>query len=291
MNDLIDLYVDTYLSEELQEEVHRSFNLFTFYEHNTAYEGLIDILNDASNQTTDTTQDLFMKELHRQLDFMLQEHTIVMTEETSLYQKNEILLALAHIQELEDYTPIIVTLESSMEYDEQLSVILEDMTMLDQATILSIVEDFSPKFLSLLKEFIYIKEENVPQVNRSAKPIVDRYRHFTAALGETGLGVNMIDNGMLLGQRFVDYLTFVEKDMITDNDEQTAMNILSVIYLSSDGVNSPFLVYRKYSYRLLQDLNRVSKIEVLILGMIAKLTEYKKALDEQARLSQTSGQA
>ena len=72
--------------------------------------------------------------------------------------------------------------------------------------------------------------------------------------------------------------------LVGDDDQQTALNILSVIYMSLEGYNSPLLVFRKYSYRLLQDLNRVSRVETKLLNIIADFTDYKKVEVEKLKL-------
>lgn len=288
MDELIAIFVDNHFSEEFKQEIERSFGLIDFFEYKDAYSGFVDILTEESVQSREDMKDRFVKELHNKLNFMLQEHTIVSTPEATVFEKNEILLALAHIQKLEDYTGVIRVLES-LEPDEiKFATIISDLSTLDESTVLSVVSTFNPRVLDILKQYIYNKEDVVDSSEMVDSKLLNHFKLFTSIYGEDNLGSIMLTNGMRAGQRFDTYLTYVESDIVSDNDDKTALNILSCIYLSYDGLNSPLLVYRKYSTRLLHDLNRISRIEVKILSMIAKLSEYKKAEDEKARVSTQS---
>lgn len=288
MDELISTYVENTFTEELKHEIYRSFSLFDYFEHQNALSGLIDILNDASYMDSNALKDKFVLELHSQLDYVLQQHNIRVTPEATLEEKNEIISALALIQNLEDYSGIITLLESFESDDLQLATILSDLCMLDYTRILSLIEYFDPHILQLLKDFIYSKENEAAGEDKQPLAVVANAKLFFTQYGKENIGGNLIDNDVNMGSKFETYLPFVDEDLVVESDEQTAMNILSLLYLSIDGYNAPLLVYRKYSYQLLHDLNRVSKIETLIVKTINLFEEFKKAHNEKARLSQTS---
>lgn len=287
MDELISIFIESHFSEEFREEIERSFGLIEFFDYKDAYSGFVDILTDQSNLTGPDMQDLFTSELNKKLDYMLQEHQLQLVPEATVFEKNEILLALAHVQNLQDYTGIIAALES-MESDElKTALILSDLSTLDESKALSLIVKINPRALQALKDYIYAKEKAQEKNSPVDSALLSNFKLFSQLYGQTTLGASLVATGMMPAQRFHTYLGYVEPEVVGPDDDQTALNILSLIYLSEDGFNSPLLVYRKYSYQLLHDLNRVSRIEVKILGMIARVTEHKKAQDEQARLSQT----
>lgn len=149
------------------------------------------------------------------------------------------------------------------------------------------IESFNPRLLKMLKSYIYNKEESVPVEERGDKKLVGHVRFFNHVFGDNNLGSQMVRSQLRIGEMFETYLEYIRDIFVGPNDEQTAINLLSVIYLSGDGFNSPLLVYRKYSFQLLQDLDRTSKIEVEILRHIAKLSEYKKAQAEKDQRTET----
>lgn len=282
MDELLEIFVENYFTEELKSEIQRSFNLFDFYNYVQAYTGFVDIINDQSQQDNDTMRDRFILEVHKKLDFLLEQHTIIMNSEADIFEKNEVLLALAHIQRLEDYTGIIRLLESLEPDEVQFSEIISELSQLVPEKILLIVESFSPTLLKNLKQFIYSKENE--EVEEPNIPLIENMKFFVKRYGENNVGAQMFGFNTILGEKFSTYLPYIEKELVGDDDQQTALNILSVIYMSLEGYNSPLLVFRKYSYRLLQDLNRVSRVETKLLNIIADFTDYKKVEVEKLKL-------
>lgn len=292
MDELIATFLDTYITEEFREDVLKSFDLFDFYEYNQAYAGFIDILTNQGNISNDELKDSFVKELHTKLDYILEQHTLKLIESATIAQKNDILSSLAHIQKLEDYTGIIRILESFANDDEQLSIILSDATMMDQTEVLSLIESFNPSTLSRLKDFIYQKEDESKQSGEVQLNLLENLKLFNTFANKESLGALMLKSGTLLGDRFITYYPFIEDDIAVKGDnDQTALNFLSVLYLSADGYNSPLLVYRKYSFQVLKDLNLVSVIEVKLLDLIGKYTEFRNNHNEAKRISQVSAAA
>lgn len=292
MNDLFEVFLDAHTTPELKEEIARSFSLFDYFEYNSAYSTLNDIIFNASNENASEAYDQFVLKVNESLDYILLEHTITTTAETTLFQKNEIVTALANIQKLEDYTAIIRTLESFESPEVQLSIILEDLTELDQAQLLTAVESFNPSVLNKLKQFIYEREyteiQQVPQKFRDMiKAFVELFEkpeNIQAGVYQY-LGSIFLTNNIVLNMPFEKYLPFLEGNLNVTNEPETANHILSVILLSEDGQASPLDVYRQYSLELLQDLNKASSIETHLVRSLSKLNEYLKVKDEKARLS------
>lgn len=287
MDELIQLFVDNYFTDEFQIEVRRSFDLFDAFEYNGAFTGFIDIATNQSNLASDDMRDQFVQELHERLNYILTQHKVKLTNETTIYEKNEFLTALMRVQALEDYTGIIRTLETFEADEVQLAGVISELCMLEEHKVMEIVESFNPRMLKILKQFIYAKEEAMPQQARVEGKIVSHIKMFNHVFGETNIGSQLVRGQILMGQRFETYIDYIQDIVIGDTDSATALNILSVLYLSIDGFNNVLMVYRKYSYRLLQDLDKVSRVEVCMLNHIAKLNEYLKAADEKRRLSQT----
>lgn len=286
MDELLQVFVETYFTEELQEEIKMSFDLFDFFEYQQAYTGMIDIAMNQSNQDSSMSQDLFLRELNAKLDYCLEQHMLKTTDECSLSDKNQILRALAHIQNLEDYTSIIRTLESFEPDEVQLAEILSDLTTFDVTDVMLKISEVNPLMLQQLKKFIYSKEqEETP--DQAKLPLRDNMRLFIKLFGDQSAGAQLFAYNILLGEKFTTYLSYVEDNLVGTSDENTALNILSLIYLTTEGYNSPLLIYRKFSYRLLQDLNRVSRVEVHLLNAIARFSEFKKIEEEKAKLNKS----
>lgn len=286
MDDLINGYVQEHFPEELQAEITRSFDLIDFFEYHQAYSGFTDILMNADNDSTESVHDKFVMEIHSKLNYILLQHTVVMSETAEISDKNEVLTALGRLQHLEDYSAVIHTLESMQSDEEQLSIILSDVCALDQLSIMELIESFNPTILETLKTFVYQIEAEREVSDERPMLLIEGLKLLTAEVCKDSVASKLLQAGILPAQKFETYLSFVGEDLLVQgNVDRTAENILSVLALSIDGYNAPITVYRKYSTQILNSLNLVTEVEVKILGLIAKFSEIKKAYDEQKRLS------
>ncbi len=290
MDELLSVFIETYFSEESQESIHKCFGLFEFYEYNQAFSGFIDIANMHGNVSSDTLKDQFTSELHSKLDYVLEQHTIKMVDTATIENKIEILTSLAHIQNLEDYSGIARTLETFASDEEQLASILSESTLMDETEIMTLISEFSPSLLVTLKKFVEIKEQERANANEPHYDVIKNMRLFCQYSSDNTVGAVLSKSGILLGDRFETYLNYTadafEELLQTNKSPDTlAANFLSILYLSVDGLNSPLLVYRKYSLQLLKDLQLVGEVEVKLLEHISKFTEYKKVEHEKTKLS------
>jgi hypothetical protein len=285
VDDIIETYIDNCYSEEFQVELFRAIHLFDFFQHNTIFTDLKTLIAEESNYSSDDLRDLFNLKIHEGLDYIVEQHMLTLVGNVTLYDKNELLTALGRIQALEDYTSIGRTLENMASDEEQLSSILSELCMLDDTYIIGLIDSIGSTFMQRLREFVNMKEGELSDSFPEERAILKNMKLYVELFGESSVGAILVRDGMLIGDRYEVYLPLIEEDLLHEDDNLTAKNILSTIFMSSDGFNSPLMVYRKYSYRIIKDLNRVSKIEALIGSMLAQLTEAKGLEREQAQLS------
>lgn len=287
MDSLIYAFIESTFTDEASEDIFKCFNLFEKFDYKDAESEFIDILNNASYATPGDSQDMFVFALNRKMDYIVNQHCITLSNETTLEQKVEICTAFYNFQHLENYISIISVLESFEPDHVKLSSIISDISNLDQVTVLSVLENVGPKLLSNMKKYIYSLEKNIePDILNST--VLNKAKMFYEFLNVVTIGETLIRDGVIPGESFETYLTFCEDDLVSKDDEFTAKNILSVLMMSADGSNSPLMVYKKYSFRLLQDLNKTSKIETHVLRLLNNFEDFKKAKDEKDRLSKTS---
>jgi len=285
MDELIKFFINNYYTDELKIELNTSFDIFSRYEYNEAYSKIIDLLNDNNFMTSSDAIDSFTSIINSGLDFILKEHTITLNDNATIVDKNELLIALLRIQDLEDYESIICVLESLETDEEKLSLILSDLCKLDQIRILTIIDSFNNSILKLLKQFIYKKEKlNSESIEQIQIDIETNLKLFIKFKKDNNL-INNILGTMVIGSSFNNYLSFFGDDIIANSDEETANNILALLYMSLDGYVSPLSTYRIFSYDILQNLDKVSKIETIILNIINAFNEFKKVENEKNRLS------
>ncbi len=286
MDDILALFVETYYNEQQADDINKALDLFDYFEYNQAFPGLIDIVAEHSATSNENLIDSFTAAINQRLNFLLEQHTVKLVDEATIDQKNQILNALGHLQKLQDYSGVIGVLESLEDDTEKLTNILSDHVLMDQTELMTLIVSFSEDLLTKLKEYIYAVEDATPSEDEPARlDIISNLKLFNEFTeGKTIAAVAMQD-GSRVSERFSTYLAFFKDEIVTKDTDQTAANLLSVLFMSIDGYNSPLLVYRKYSLSILNDLTLVSKVEVSLLNLIASYSEFKKVKHEATRLS------
>lgn len=286
MDDILALFVETYYNEQQADDINKALDLFDYFEYNQAFPGLIDIVVEHSTTSNENLIDSFTAAINQRLNFLLEQHTVKLVDEATIDQKNQILNALGHLQKLQDYSGVIGVLESLEDDTEKLTNILSDHVLMDQTELMTLIVSFSEDLLTKLKEYIYAVEDATPSEDEPARlDIISNLKLFNEFTEGKTIAAAAMQDGSRVSERFSTYLAFFKDEIVTKDTDQTAANLLSVLFMSIDGYNSPLLVYRKYSLSILNDLTLVSKVEVSLLNLIASYSEFKKVKHEATRLS------
>jgi hypothetical protein len=285
MNELISEFVGYQFTPETIEDIKRSFELFEVFNNQDHEEKLIEVIMD-SNMTSVEQKDGVYKAIHLIADSILEAHTIETYNSTSLYIKNEILSALFLVQHLEDSRPFQIALESNENDEEILAFIISELSTLEVVDVMTAIASFRPTVLRTLKEYLQTKEieESIPKVEKYVKILKD-LKEYTKR--NDLLGLKLTESGMLLGQNLIVYASFIQSIDVGDMDG-LAWNILSLLYMSPEGYNSPILAYRKYSHVFFDEMNVIGIVENRLAAHLANFNEYQKAVYEKNRLSKTS---
>lgn len=276
MDELIVEFLNATSADEYINQAYQSFKILNDLDYQDVYSDFIDILTNESFVTTDSLKDEFNVTLHRKLDEVLRSHRVGLSQEATLYQKNQMLIALFTIQQLEDYTSVMCVLES-LETDEvKLTSILEDYCELDYTEMMTIIEDFNPIALMALKQYVENQTAlNDLVANENIKQYIPVLKAFFKLYGTNNIGHLLIENDVKPGQSLETYLTYVD-NLVASTVEQTALNVISVLYMTPDSLKSPLELYRKHSLEILHDLALVSKVEPMIISMTDRVNEYLK---------------
>lgn len=94
-----------------------------------------------------------------------------------------------------------------------------------------------------------------------------------------------MDNGALPSQLFENYLPYIEgyfQNAVDKKDiKSIACDVLSLLYLSCDGYQNPFDVYKQNSNRLFTGLTFITKVEVAVTNLIGEFSSFKSAFKNE----------
>jgi len=269
------------LSPELQDELNGSLTIFEAFDYKKIYEAMPDVLFDTTSEDTDLTQSRFLGLFHESLDALLSVHSIGILNPADLHIKNQILSAMYRIQHIEDPGPILALTESSFSNEEKFAKIIDAYSTLDEGTILTSVDLIPDSFIKGLQDFLYA-QENQQEAEAGEEGLISELQLITlkdlfTCFGTENLGGEMIANGIHPGNEAELYLPYIAGSFVTDDDLQSAKNILSFFCIASDTFTNPLAAYHQYSETLVPSHDRILKIEVKLGELLNELRHYQEA--------------
>lgn len=120
-------------------------------------------------------QDSFYNKVVEYTDLVFKHHMIQLEPSTPLRYRVEVLRTLYDIQELDDYTPVLLSLESSLDPVEKLCFIIGHISSLPEEEAMTYVEHVDPIVLDNMYRYICSKTDtdNLEETLNKAKPVVD----------------------------------------------------------------------------------------------------------------------
>lgn len=280
-NEIID-YIESNFTQELASEIQTSFNIIYSYEYDGLEQKIIELLANGSYMDYDTLKDNIYQEILNSLYFIIKEHKIKLIDEATLTEINDFLKALLLLQQQEDYQPIIIALESDDEDIDKLADVISIVSNFTKDDVLRLVEDFDTTILNTLKIYIYNKENNI-NTNTSNKSIIDNLTLFVAFIKNDF--TSSITSSIQLEATIDIYLNYFIDDILESDNDQAAIIILTLLYMSEDSYNRPLEQYRNISSVIYNDLIKINKIETILISTINKFNEYKEIENAKNRLS------
>jgi hypothetical protein len=283
-------YIDSHLPKELGDEVRASLMVFDAYGYSKPYITLQDAVTAPEAEDTDLLQSTFFQIVQEGLDAILAVHRVVLMDEVDLATKNQILGALYRLQYLEDPVPVLKILEGEDDDEGKLARIVEIYSDIDHGTLMTAIESVDPTTLTVLQDFLYQgekenEEAETPESLMQKSLLMANMKDFILLNGKDCLAAEMITNGIQPGHLLSLYYPFVKDLLVTENIEQTAVNLLSFFFLGRDTYAEPLKAFRVMSETLIENTTDMVKIEVKLTELIEALRNHQKVTHEARSLS------
>lgn len=293
---ILDEVVMTYILDsytpQLADELLRSFELLFAFDKSFSDSEFVEFILDQGNQDNENLRDIILAKLKGKLNYVLAEHTIKLQPETDFYVCNEILSALMLIQTLDDYSDIGAILESQLDKEEKFATVIANVSTLRESDIYPVIESFSEDLLTNILTLVYEQEKTKGNKERDLiNKIMDKMQLLQKFIGSNNaLGVTLIKHNIRVAEPFHMYISHITDYLANVSSiPQKALDILSVLMISSDGYNLPLISFRKYSHLLSMDLVTTSKIDAAITGIIGDFEKHILDMrNEKARLPEVS---
>lgn len=279
-------YINSTFTPELEEDISVAFQLLYTFESPDPETDFLNIITSESYLDSNDIQDQFILILHSKLDYLLSQHKLALADTSSLYIKTQILAACYALMYLDDYTHILITLESELSDLEKLSAILSEHSVLSEIDVLTSVTNVDSTFLSTLATYAYSKaDEAITTEEELSTEIIENTKLLKQLVNFETLGYLLLKDRVTTNLSLENYINFIGGPETIPNPslDVYATHIFSILLLTKNNLNGILLTYRKYSHLLVTDPNLTTAVDVKLIELIAKLTDYKKAQKEATR--------
>lgn len=288
----VENFLASHYTEQLSQTYRNCLALMDTFEYATIYEKLIDVIFDPESENQDKASMDFHTTMVDGLNAVLSEHMLSLTEEATIVQRMYILHGLYLLQSIEDPVPYLRMLESVGDEAEVFGRIIGQLTELTATEVMLVLDEAMsnlPGLLTGIKNMLTDMENIQPvEVDEVAVQVTKNLNDYFKACGEDNLACQLVNSGMTIGQSAAIYYPYVSDHLVTENDEETAKNLLSFFLFCRDTYQSPLESYRKYSEALLGTAARTSRIEAIILQEYTKLEQYKDAQTKANSIQNTN---
>lgn len=284
MDELIASYIEETFHPDLNDTIHRAFNLMENFELPDYESAFIDLLMVEDTDLPQNIQDHFTTILHQKLDEILHAHLIKPMEAAHLHEKVGLLTGLFNIQHMSDYTSIIHTLEASYDDIERLAEVLSNCCEMTPIAIENMIDEFNPSILETLKQYVYGVERNTATIMTDQaeleRKIIRNLRLFKEYFADskqtyTPLGLYMLESDALVGQDLELYVPFIDAQLKHTDYPKLAVDVFSLLLLTEKGYLNPVDTFKKCSGWLLDDLTAITRVDPLLLSLSSAFDKFK----------------
>lgn len=275
MDTLLNQYISSILPDNLAAEVKRSIDLLESFDVPDYDLNMLNIIT-FEDWSVANIHDLFVDEVNRMMNYVLSEHGIILHQNVSLRQKNELAEALFIIQDCERYDDIINLLDTELDPEEKFAEIVSLNSSLTVSDVFTMIESFDPILLDRLREVADIKHLSMESIDiqqiERISIITNHLRLFKKYIGDKdALGLTLISANVLLAMPLKMYLPFIADRFKTSDTLQLVLDIYSFIAITLEGHLDPLTCYRSNSHLLLDDINMITRVDIGIVKIVSDL--------------------
>jgi hypothetical protein len=262
-------YILENYNQEQADELLRSFELFVGFGLQYADSDILQIISRSQLNELDDIRDEVTQTIATKLHAIITEHRLSIDESTSLHDLNEIASGLLLIQHLSDYGSILQLLESDASDEDKFADVMASLTTLTALNVMDLVKEMDPSFIKNLTAFVSEKDKAIN--GHKFLPIdgrlLTRLRQFHEFIDQHScMGIDLVKSGIPVGRPIEEYLPYLRFDIKTeDNIAQMALDLLSILMISSDGNALPLVAYKKISHDIFMNVDVAARIESIIL--------------------------
>ena len=296
LDELTQYYINQTFQPELKSVVYASFSIMELFGIKFYEDDYIDIIRREDTVSSDDKKDIFLYLLKRDINSIILEHGIVISDELEvrLTEYNEIAQFLYLVQNLEDYTEVVYRLHGEDKPRLILIDLIVQLSFMSKSRLLDIIVSVKDELISALKDYVVDRIENTsdePPLDVKRKDYIDSFFSFTNE--EDCLGIELYRDGYtnVTLQELSDLITFSLPDyidrVISTDAAKAALDVLSILIITKDNYSLPILKFSKNTGMFTNKMENIAKLNTTMLNM---LSDFENRLHVEKQQEQLNGQ-
>lgn len=275
----IEYFIDNFIIEDNKANIKTAFDLLDELGVEDYQERFVSLMMIESDIETSQLVDSFTLLINNLIDDLLKLHGVVFNDIVYLETKNKVLEALVSLDSLESKDFILAILESSNDEVEKFCEIITHLTDLNFMYLFNAVESINPSLISKINEIFSanankLTEEEIDKRDFTNK-IISKLKQLRIFINyDKAVGFTLVNNNTVLGSNFNQYSTYAVKQFEHLTNEEIAKEVFILLTLSDEGFEQPLITFRKYSQNLFSDLDKITKIDIILNRLIMQFDKF-----------------
>lgn len=282
MDDVINVFVQNTYTVEQQEDIYQALGIFRAFNYLDIFPTIEALLTkDSTHDSTSLTDGLTLMIAAGQ-DYLLDQHGIRLSDETTMAFNNVVLRVLLQVQMLEDPLPVLRVIENSESPEVKFATICAMYSQPHETSFLQVLELLRPVFLKNLANYLYAQEDGLAVATEDIPDIVEAVRLFKESFGINPVVRTILDIGTVMGENFELMIPLFNefRELVTD-EKVLVEALMFLLMMSSDGVKDPMGVFARYSSILVGDLTAADRLGRTLGEMYNTMTRLKESQIEK----------
>lgn len=288
MRSEIELFINLNFSQEKTELFKKCFSVFEEFHLEDYDTNILELISLFDSMETAELLLEFEMIVKNTLVSVINSHGVEIDDEARLDVICEIAYSLNAIQTYEDQESIIRTLET--DYDNE-----EKLCQLFRFVSLTSVDNFMLAINSVDQNIfrkIYELYQNIDSDKYSAEEIavtnkiVSQLKELKTFLQyDAAIGFKLLTKGLSVNGDFNLYVKYCIEKFETMELDLIAKELLVILFMSKQSYTSPIMFFRSVSSNLFEDINKITKIDVMLNILLNNFSKYKAEKLNQSLLA------
>ena len=281
LSDEIAYYIETKFDSQTVCVIYEAFGVLRSFNINYAEDKYRNLISREDTITSDDKADNFILGLENDLREVIKFHSITLTDEhLPIYLLNEICQALYLISNLEDYRYVLHVLSADTTYKEKIVALFTNYSLLTELTLRTIIHDVGKGLIQAIENLAYEHSDKyeTEAINKKYLNKVNQFFSFTK--DEQSLGKLLFDKGYinltfdeLCQLTTIDIHSYLD-EVYTKSPAKAALDLLSLLMISTDYIDMPLFGYEKMSDLLFTDQNKILTVKNIMVVMLSDFRDY-----------------